>query len=173
MSLRAREVVADAVVAIEDFEAAAGTAYWRTRWVAVVAILRAVGHVATGLDAVGDENLRSAIDSEFVELQRTKPEPTIYWNFIVEERNRVLKEMTLGARLNITVRPGIAWHDVKTGETGGSEGEPTTYDHFMQGGIYDGRDPRELCREAVAFWNRYLNRVEQRAADARARAATK
>jgi hypothetical protein len=172
VSLRAREVVADAVTAIEDFEASAATPYWRTRWIAVVAILRAVGHVATNLDAAGDENLRSPIDSEFAELRRTRPEPTIYWNFIVEERNRVLKEMTLGAGLNITLRPGAAWYDMKTGETGGTEGEPTTYDHFMRGGIYDGRDPRELCREAVAFWNGYLDRVEERAASARTRVAT-
>jgi hypothetical protein len=152
---------------MEDFEASAGTAYWRTRWIAVVAILRAVGHVAVSLDARADENIRAAIDAEFAELLRTKPEPTIYWNFIVDERNRVLKEMTLGARLNITLRPGTAWYNTKTGETGGTEGMPTTYEHFMRGGLYDGKDPRELCREAIAFWNGYLNRVEARATPAR------
>lgn len=171
MSLRARQVIADAVVAIEDFEASASTPYWRTRWVAVVSILRAVGYVAANVDATGDEILKSAVDSEFAEIVRTKPEPTIFWNFIFDERNRVVKEMTLGARLSITVRPGAAWYDLRTGETGGTESEPTTYDHFMRGGIYDGRDPRELCRKAIKFWNEYLDRVEQRALVARLQAA--
>lgn len=119
------------------------------------------------VDAAADEILRAAIAAEFAALRRTKPEPTIYWNFIVDERNRVLKEMTLSARLSITIRPGAAWYDLRTGETGGSESEPTIYDHFMRGGIYDGKDPCELSRDAVAFWNGYLDRVEQRAATAR------
>lgn len=161
--LRAREVLADAKVAISDFEASPGTAYWRTRWLAVVAILRAVGHVAEAVDGRTDPHLRQAVDAEFAELRRTKPDPNIYWGFIVDERNRVLKEMTLGARMNITVRPGAAWHNLKTGETGGEDGEPTTYDQFMKGGIYDGRHPLDLCHEAVAFWNDYLGRVERRA----------
>ena len=44
------------------------------------------------VDAERDEVLRSAIDAEFAEIRRTRPDPTIYWNFIFEERNRLLKE---------------------------------------------------------------------------------
>ena len=171
MSLKAREVLADAAVAIEDFEASPATRYWRTRWVAVIAILRAVGHVADKVDGESDQYLRAAIDAEFAKLRSTRPEPNIYWQFIVAERNIVLKEMLLGAHLNIMIRPGTAWWSAKTRETGGLEGEPTTYEHFMRGGIYDGRDPRELCREASEFWQGYLNRVERHASDAIGRAA--
>lgn len=128
-----------------------------------MAILRAVGHVAESVDGKRDEAMHAAVRAEFDELRRTKPEPTIFWDFIFDERNRTLKEMTLGARLNIIVRPGTAWFNLKTGETGGTEGEPTIYEHFMAGGIYEGRDPRELAREAINFWTNYLDRVDRRA----------
>ena len=165
MSLKAREVLADASVALEDFEASATTPYWRTRWVALITILRAVGHILDKVDGESDGCLRVAIDTEFAKLKSTRPEPKIYWQFIDAERNTVLKEMLLGAHLNITVRPGAAWWNATTDESGGDPGGPTTYDHFMRGGSYDGRDPRELSREAIQFWQCYLDEVERRAAD--------
>lgn len=163
MTTKARQTLADARVALEDFEASPATPFWRTRWIAVVTILRAVGHVAEGVDGKMDAEMRAAIKAEFGELQGTKPEPRIWWDFILSERNRALKEMTLGARMNITVRPGSSWFNLKTGESGGTDGEPTLYEHFMAGEIYEGRDPRELAREAIEFWTSYLDRVDQRA----------
>jgi len=171
VGLKAKEVLADCAVALEDFEQSAATAYWRTRWVAVVTLLRAVGNVLESVDAKSNEAAAAAIAAEYNELKRTKPQPEIYWRFILEERNSVVKEMALGAHLSITLRPGTAWWDARTGETGGLPGLPTTFDHFMRGGVYDSKDPRELCRMAIAFWSHHLDRVEERIAEASARAA--
>jgi hypothetical protein len=139
--------------------------------VAVVATLRAVGHVAKGVDGPRDEHVKRALEVELASLTRTKPEPPIYWNFIADERNRVLKEMDFGARMNIVVRPGTGWWNAQTGDTGGDDGGPTAYDQFMHGGIYDGKDPRDLCREAIAFWGAHLDRVDERASETRGRPA--
>jgi hypothetical protein len=49
--MRARDVLSDCKQALEDFDAAGATPYWRTRWTAVVALLRAVGHVLHKIDA--------------------------------------------------------------------------------------------------------------------------
>lgn len=65
--------------------------------------------------------MRAAIGAEFDEVRRTKPEPRIFWGFIFDERNRTVKEMALGARMNIILRPGTAWFTLKTGETGGTK----------------------------------------------------
>ena len=119
ITLQARETLADCAVAIEDFETSAATKYWRTRWVAVVTLLRSVGYVLEKVDAPSDPTVGAAISAEFQDLKRSKPEPHIYWEFIDKERHSVVKEMEFGAHLNITVRPGTAWWNPKTGETGG------------------------------------------------------
>lgn len=147
MTVKARQTLADAEVALNDFEASAGTAYWRTRWIAVITILRAVGHVAESVDGEQDAAMRAALQVEFKALERTKPEPRIFWDFIFYERNRALKEMLLGARMNISITPGAE----------------TVYDHFMADGIYAGSDPRVLAREAIVFWTAYLDRADDRA----------
>jgi len=171
ITLQARETLADCAVAIEDFETSAATKYWRTRWVAVVTLLRSVGYVLEKVDAPSDPTVGAAISAEFQDLKRSKPEPHIYWEFIDKERHSVVKEMEFGAHLNITVRPGTAWWNPKTGETGGLPSGETTYDHFMVGSVFEGRDPRELCHQAMAFWNNHLKQVERRIAEALAPAA--
>jgi hypothetical protein len=40
-------------------------------------------------------------------------------------------------------------------------GVETTMDFVMRTGPYQGRDPRTLCREAIAFWKDYLDAIER------------
>ncbi len=160
----AREVLADAATALADFEASAGTAYWRTRWVALVALLRAVGHILDKVDAVADPSIGRASAAAWQQLGASKPDPRIFWDFIYDERNNVLKAYRFGAGLNITVRPGSAWCNTVTGESGGTESGPTTYDAFMRSGSFAGEDPRELARRAIDFWTAYLDSIDRASA---------
>src|SRR3990172_5905920 len=106
---RAREVLADCELALADFEAAGPTPYWRTRWTGLVSLLRCVGHVLHKVDAVQSTNLKKAVADAWDDLKKTKPEPRIYWEFIEEERNNILKAYEFGARMNTTIRPGTAY----------------------------------------------------------------
>ena len=156
---RAREVLADCELALADFEAAGPTPYWRTRWTGLVALLRCVGHVLHKVDAVQSTNLKKAVADAWDDLKKTMPEPRIYWEFIEEERNNILKAYEFGARMNTTVRPGTA-HLSLSGEGWQGPSGPTTYDSFIRSGSYGGRDAVEVCLDAIAFWRDFLDRVE-------------
>lgn len=157
--MRAREVLSDCERALTDFEAAGPTPYWRTRWTALVALLRSVGHVLQKIDAKQTPELKPVIDQAWAELKRTKPEPRVFWEFIEKERNNVLKAYQVGARLNITVRPGPASLSF-SGRVDAAQSGLTTYETFMRSGFYGGRDALAVCREAIAFWDRFLDDVE-------------
>jgi hypothetical protein len=141
-------VLSDCELAFKDFEAAGPTPFWRTRWTALMALLRAVGHVLDKIDGARGAELREAIDEAWDEVNRTKPEPRILWEFIEQERNNVVKAYEVGVRLNTTITPG--W----------SGPAATTYESFIRSGVYRGRDALEVCQEAIAFWEGYLDRIE-------------
>src|SRR3972149_30427 len=141
--IRAREVLADCELALADFEAAGPTPYWRTRWTGLVALLRCVGHVLHKVDAEQTSDLKKAIAAEWDTLSKSKPEPRIFWEFIEEERNNILKAYEFGARMNTKVRPGAA-HLSLYGGSSQSPSDPTTYDSFIRSGTFAGRDALEI-----------------------------
>jgi hypothetical protein len=157
--LRAREVLADCELALADFEAAGPTPYWRTRWTGLVALLRCVGHVLHKVDAGSSGDLKKAIATQWDTLSKSKPEPRIFWEFIEEERNNILKAYEFGARMNTTVRPGAA-HLSLSGEGSEGPGGPTTYESFIRSGTFAERDALEICRDAITFWRVFLDKVE-------------
>ncbi len=94
--LRARLVLSDANEATQRlqqrFEEGGN---WRIDWVAVVTLLRAVGHVLLLVDKLESPAKAAIIAAE----ERWKPKPArdaIYWEFIYEERNNVVKEYMIG-----------------------------------------------------------------------------
>ena len=88
--------------------------------------------------------------------EATKPEPRIYHEFIDTERTAVVHCYAPSARVDVTVQLG----GVSCGG-GGSPAGPARYDFVMWKGPFEGRDPRELCREAIAFWQAYLDAIEE------------
>ena len=150
--------------ALADFEAAITTPSWRTRWAAVVALLRAVGHVLHKVDKpAGNVQIQQVIDAAWQTLKKLKRDshPSIFWHFIDDERNNVLKAYAFSAHQNTTVHPGTPWFNRRTGESGSSGGGPNTYIYFMRSGPFKGRDPLDLCREAITFWRDYLNAIDR------------
>lgn len=158
--MRATDVLSDCKRALEDFEAAGPTPYWRTRWTAVVALLRAVGHVLKKIDAAQSPELTRAVNDAWTRLNQTKPEPRVFWEFIEAERNNVLKAYEVGAQLNIIVRPGPAILSFSGSIAPYQKSDATSYESFMRSGVYGGRDALAVCRDAIAFWEKFLNDVE-------------
>ncbi|HEV8662006.1 MAG TPA: hypothetical protein VGT06_02510 [Candidatus Methylomirabilis sp.] len=164
MTLHAREVLRDCQRVLDHITGDMRTELWRPRWAGLVALLRAVGHVLKKVDGKTSDAAREVIESAWKDLGQSKPEPTIFWEFIEAERNNVLKAYEIGTGVNITVRPGTAWLNLATGETGSGPGGPTTFEAFMRSGPFEGRDPLELCREAIAFWQGYLDSIDRQVA---------
>ena len=171
--MRARDVLNDCKRALEDFEAAGPTPYWRTRWTALVALLRSVGHVLDKIDGAQTPELRRAVDDAWGRLKQTKPEPRVFWEFIEAERNNVLKAYEVGAQLSVTVRPGPAILSFSDAIAPYQKSDATSYESFMRSGFYGGRDTLAVCRDAIAFWERFLDDVEAAAGAGGAEATPK
>jgi len=89
------KVMRDARLAFGDFKKAveAGdAARCRIYWILCVTLLRAVGHILEKKDAARSQWLATSVKSHYQELQRRRLGDLIYWEFIVEERNILLKE---------------------------------------------------------------------------------
>ncbi|MGH7221396.1 MAG: hypothetical protein ACREI1_13840 [Nitrospiraceae bacterium] len=167
MTINAREVLGDCESLLADLTREPPNALWRPKWAGLVALLRAVGHVLDKIDGEGSPEARQVIDRAWEELRGRRPEPKIFWEFIEAERNNVLKAYAFGPRMNTTIRPGAAWLNLATGESGGSPNGPTTFDYFMRSGVFEGQDPRQLCREAIVFWAEYLETIDSEIAQRR------
>ena len=168
MTIHARQVLGDCERLLDAMPADMATVLWRPRWVGLVALLRAVGHVLEKVDGKADDTARKAIEAAWEGLRRSKPEPSIFWDFIDAERNNVLKAYEIGSGVNITVRPGTGWSNLATGESGSGPSGPATFEGFMRSGPFQGQDPLELCREAVRFWRAYLDTIDRQIAAGRA-----
>ena len=93
VTTRSRVALADCEHALADFEASANTPYQRPRWVAVITLLRIVGHVLDKVDKPAASNeAQQRIDDAWKQLNATKPEPRIFHDFIDGDRNLLLKQ---------------------------------------------------------------------------------
>jgi hypothetical protein len=162
MTTRAREALADCEHALHDFERSANTLYQRPRWVALVTLLRSVGLVLKAVDhPAAMPDVQKRIDDAWRQLNASKPEPRIFHDFIDAERYAVVHLYDIAAAVNVTVKipaSRIDWMPVVVDARGGTD--TTTYDFFMRKGPTQGRDPRELYREAIKFWRGYLDEID-------------
>jgi hypothetical protein len=116
--MQARLVLADCRVALEQAELALDPVAFRRSWAAVVALLRAVGHVLDKVDGRRSESLRRAIDARWRLWNANRAGNRAYWTFIEAERNNVLKVYDFGdeqdekaaARSDLdAARKALAW----------------------------------------------------------------
>ncbi len=80
MPRQARIVLQDCEFALRELRSTVNPPQWRTRWVATVACLRAVGHVLQKVDATASPEAAATINRAWVALRATKPEPRIFWD---------------------------------------------------------------------------------------------
>lgn len=164
MTTSARLVLADCKQAASEIDSGVQGSAWRLRWVTSVVLLRAVGHVLDKVDSSRSANHKFAIDAAWKALQQSKPQPEIFWQFIEDERNSILKEYRLSAGQGVTVRPGIVTFNLKTGEQHASEGLSPIYHYVINDGAFKGRDQRHVLREAIEWWQGYLDAIDSNVA---------
>lgn len=170
MTARAREALVDCEHALADFIAGATTHFQRSRWIALMTLLRTVGLVLKAVDRpAAPPEIQRRIDDAWHSLGDTKPEPRIFHDFIDAERFRAVHLYEIRVSAHITVKPGAGALrvDREPGSGGdwfpvhaGFGGTPTTIDIVMRAGWFAGKDPRDLCRDAIEFWRDYLNKID-------------
>jgi hypothetical protein len=168
MTAAARIVLADCEEALAEIADGVQGGAWRRRWITTVVLLRVVGHVLDKVDSMRSAAHKRAIADGWTSLQRSKPEPAIFWGFIDEERNSILKEYRLSAGQGVTVRPGGVSVNLRTGEQHASEGLPPIYHYVINDGQFKGRDQRDVLREAIEWWRSYLDAIDRQVASCEA-----
>ena len=126
---------------------------WLSRreiWVAGVALARAVGHVLQKVDCEHDGTTKYAVASAYAAWKADKQANAIFWDFIEQERNQVLKEYELGFLAEpIDVVAGAELH--------------TLDEHLfcpIADGVFAGEDCRDILEQAITWWERQLSRIE-------------
>ena len=161
MTENARMVLEDCKQALSEIEDGVTGSQWRIRWVAAITLLRTVGYVLHNVDGLRDTLLRQIIDNAMQDLKQTKPQPEIFWNFVVLFRNNILKEYNISAGQGVTIRPGTLYVNLKTGYQHSGTSGPTTYSYTINEGCYKGRDQREVIQEAINWWEQHLERIDK------------
>ena len=135
---------------------------WPPRWAGLVTLLRTIGQVLDKVDGKASAEAERVIKETFDQTKRTKPKPRIFWEFIKTERDNVVKQYELGVRMNTILRPGTGRLNLSTGKEKWTRGRKARFQAYMHSGAFRGRDALRLCRDAIAFWRRYLDRIDAR-----------
>jgi hypothetical protein len=169
MTTVARQVLADCVIALEMLEAEQDLARWRVHWAGALALLRAVGHVLHKVDGA-DLKVRRQIDIAYDRWKSQRTENAIFWEFIEQERNNILKEyrFNLHPLDHVDVAVMVT---AKQSETGKIVKIPETIPigeniyRPVVDGYSEGDDARDVYQEALDWWKAELAAIERAISD--------
>lgn len=151
MTIAARKALANCKTAY-DLEAGSEAARFRVSWVLGVALLRSVGHVLRKIDSERDPCIAEAVGTAWERCKANKEMNAVFWEFIEEEPNNILKEYEFGflsGHIDILVTPG---------------GTLFALDNNLfcpvANGRFAGEDCRDVLAEATAWWERQLSAID-------------
>jgi hypothetical protein len=153
MTVAARKVLEDCRGAIGEIVDGIQGGAWRRRWVAAVVLLRTVGYVLSAVDSQRNDAYKRSIENAWKKLNDSKPEPPIFWEFIDKERHNIVHEYEVRAGQGVTVHLG--------------QNKPHDYHYLINAGHFKGHDQREVLREAVNWWDSYLDNIDKDATNER------
>jgi hypothetical protein len=129
---------------------------WEAQFSAALALLRGVGHA---LD-------KSKTEQWWKHLKSKKNTNSIFWDFIDNERNLILKEAQLRAGQSAFVYlQGVQVTALAAGQLPAPppatpQQRKTDYSYHMNDGVFAGRDPRDLIDEAITWWKGELSKID-------------
>ncbi len=165
MTYLARRVLDDCELALEFLEQSTTDAIWRVHWFAAVALVRTVGDVLHKVDGQ-DPALKPLVNAAF---QRWKEDPcdnAIFWDFIKNQRDRLVHEYDSDAHPSekISLLTEFALQSSE-GSSAMTLGEVFELDENiyrpMLAGPWEGDDARDVLKEAIDWWKRELNAIDQ------------
>jgi hypothetical protein len=165
MTRTAQMVLSDCQEALQDLAESGPDSTWRRRWICLLALLRAVGHVLHKVDAPADAKLAEIVAREYEKLKASRPIPEIYWWFIEDERNIALKEYKLRTvpYASATAASSLSVTDPMTGKLLTVAAKRAVDDlgfRVMVDGHYKGRLDMDVAAEAIAWWRQHLQNIE-------------
>ncbi|MEZ9231356.1 hypothetical protein AB4259_09760 [Vibrio amylolyticus] len=147
--MQAKKVLKDSWFAYEKLKASQTEEEFRINWVACLALLRAVGHVLAKVDSKHSSRTKNAIDAWWSQLNRRKVENSIFWEFIDEYRNNIVKEYNLGV------------HFVPT-ELYSLEGEEVVnVEHHLISFTDSSENCIELVADSLVWWGVQLSDIQR------------
>lgn len=156
MTATARKILRDLQMAHDLLETEESAERFRLHWVAAVALCRAIGHVLQKVDSNTSPQLKTAI-SQIYDSWKAEPEAHhIFFEFIEDERNAVLKEYEFGflsGPVDLVVLP--------SGFTS------TLEDNLfcpLSSGRFAGEDCRDVLELAINWWQVQLSQIDAAAA---------
>jgi len=165
MTYAASEVLSDAKVALNMLEIEIDEDRWRVNWAGGVALLRAVGHVLLNVDQKANVELAKISDAAHRRWRSNDPAHAVYRDFILEERNTILKEyrskvyprdkisVAITKNLNISEVDGVSYLH-----------QPADLDENLfrpiLEGYGEGEDARDIFEEAIEWWERELDMID-------------
>jgi hypothetical protein len=184
MAAKAREILEWCRYGLQKMESDPTGFDWVMIWAGTIALLRAIGHALDKEDAKSDHRLKKAQSAWWRGLKDTKPDPLIFWEFIERDRNQLLKEadLTVGQGIHVEMHDIVHSSDVFSAHLSGQEPAPpeqqsppprstnpspppttATFSYRMNSGRFAGQDPRDLVRDAIEWWGKELDEIEQKA----------
>ena len=106
---------------------------WRKKWIFAVVMLRTIGHVLKNVDSKKSNKIKLIIDENWNRWAKNKKDNWIFWEFILKERNNILKSYQIG----ISEHEDFIWHN-----------------EIEMDGIH-------IIREATYWWRAQLELIEQ------------
>jgi hypothetical protein len=150
MIQRAWEVLLDCKRAYELLEEETRADTFRVLWVAGVALSRAVGHVLQKVDGASDDATGEAVERAYASWKSNRQANAIFWGFIEEERNQVLKQYELGFLTGPV--------DLVAGDQRFTLDEQVFCP--LASGPFAGEDCRDVLQLAIEWWERQLKDIE-------------
>jgi len=161
----AREALEDCRGAIDSLVDGVQGREWRRRWILSVVLLRAIGHVLDKVDGARSPAHRAEIDRWWSNLKSSRPLPTIFWEFIDEERNSILKQYRTNAGQGVTVQLSGSEVSTRGAPPKVDPPKPAIYHYVLNGGPYQGWDHRDVLRNALTWWEQQLEQIDQAVAE--------
>lgn len=146
----ARKVLSDCRHVLEMLQEESRPASFRVLWVAGIALARAVGHVLQKVDSKQDSAVRAAVGKAYASWKAEKSSNAIFWDFIEEERNQVLKQYEVG----FFAGPIDIVADGQLHTLDDHLFCPLTY------GPFAGEDCRDILEQAIEWWDQQLAAIE-------------
>lgn len=160
MTTAARLVLEDCRQELLEFAEHLPASAWRRHWIALLVLLRAVGHVLDKVDGKRSPALQRAISAWWSGVNNDKAAHPLFWEFIERERNSFIKEYATSARQIVAIQVGAVNYDAKTDRQWSDPPQSTQYLQCMHSGHYAGQDQREIAREAIRWWETQLDSID-------------
>lgn len=165
MTRAARQVLYDVRLALDMMQDEADADRWRVHWAGGVALLRAVGHVLLNVDQAADEKLAQIANAAHRRWKSDDPAHAVYREFILKERNNILKEYRSKVHPLETVSVAIRLTLVnpQTGEISYLDQAADLDENLFRPlveGYGEGEDARDVFKEAADWWDSELSAIE-------------